>query len=455
MISKTEPDDDDGDFEFRSVVDRAWSYEDAEWIYDQENDYKISEPDGDRYSWRKKYIESLIERHQDSAARSQIAALEAELHGNYALPAWIRIEKMRLALRANNFSITDAERFIGITVSSFVKETRPPDLDRYNDVVKMLREQKADAEERQLEEAFFARNLALGQDDKTNFDGFAKTLLQKKDTAAGVRILQLMVNAADEDLRPTALAELNERPEIKARAAEGTRDDEASVEFTKSEALELAAMTAAEFGLRDSAIAFRRELMETEPTNAENRFELARLLASSGDEASAAQLLGPLAVDRNATRADRWRAMFQMHEMKPSLMLTDTGFDPLSQLYLGKSLTDDQHAAQEHFIRSLIAANDQNSEAADELIKIYARTNQQYAALRLADTFKRERSDELEVTLSKAAEEIGDFDKAIAHEQARPNGGDQQRIEKLQHLSDQAKTRAVDLNVDIKNTREL
>jgi hypothetical protein len=59
---------------------------------------------------------------------------------------------MRLALRANNFSITDAERFIGITVSSFVKEIKPPDLDRYNDVVKMLREQKADAEERQLEE---------------------------------------------------------------------------------------------------------------------------------------------------------------------------------------------------------------------------------------------------------------------------------------------------------------
>jgi hypothetical protein len=72
-----------------------------------------------------------------------------------------------------------------------------------------------------LKRAFFARNLALGQDDKTNFDGFAKTLLQKKDTAAGVRILQLMVNAADEDLRPTALAELNERPEVKARIADG------------------------------------------------------------------------------------------------------------------------------------------------------------------------------------------------------------------------------------------
>jgi hypothetical protein len=319
----------------------------------------------------------------------------------------------------------------------------------------MLREQKADAEERQLEEAFFARNLALGQDDKTNFDGFAKTLLQKKDTATGVRILQLMVNAADGDLRPTALAELNERPEIKARAAEGTRDDEASVEFTKSEALELAAMTAAEFGLRDSAIAFRRELMETEPTNAENRFELARLLASGGDQASAAQLLGQLVADRNATRADRWRAIFDVHEMEPNTMLPDIGFDALSQLYVGKSLANDQNVAQEFFIRSLIAANDQNSEAADELIHIYARTGQQYAALRLAETIKHDRSDEIVETLSKAAEELGDFEKAIAYEQERSNGGDRPRIEKLQHLSDQAKTRAVDLTVDIKNTRDL
>ena len=79
----------------------------------------------------------------------------------------------------------------------------------------------------------------------------------------------------------------------------------------------------------------------------------------------------------------------------------------------------------------------------------------QYAALRLADTFKHDRSDEMDETLSKAAEEIGDLEKAIAYEQARSDGGDRGRIAKLQHLSNQAKTRAVDLTVDLKNTREL
>jgi hypothetical protein len=81
--------------------------------------------------------------------------------------------------------------------------------------------------------------------------------------------------------------------------------------------------------------------------------------------------------------------------MEPNTMLPDIGFDALSQLYVGKSLANDQNVAQEFFIRSLIAANDQNSEAADELIHIYARTGQQYAALRLAETIKHDRSDEI------------------------------------------------------------
>ena len=87
------------------------------------------------------------------------------------------------------------------------------------------------------------------------------------------------------------------------------------------------------------------------------------------------------------------------------------------------------------------------------MIKIYAATGRQYAALKLADTFKDDRPDDLDETLSKAAEEIGDYEKAIAYEQTRSDGGDRRRIEKLQHISDQAKTRAVDLTVAIKNTQ--
>ena len=453
MIAQTDAGD-DGDYEFRSVVDRAWSYEDAEWIYEQEDDYKITEPEGDHYEWRKKYIESLLARHQDAAAASQIEAMEAELHGNYARPDWLRIEKMRLGLRANNFVIADAERFVGMKVSPSVKEIKPPDIDRYNDVVKALREEKAAGAEQQLAEAFFARHLALGQYDKTNFDGFARALLQKKDTAVGVRILQLMVNAADEDLRPTALAELNERPEIKQRTADGGGEEEPSVEYTTSDALELAAETADEFGLRDAAVWFRRELMDVAPTNAENRLELAKLLAPGGDKTGAVEMLSQLMADKNVTRADRWRAMWQVHEMDPNAALPDIDVDALSQLYVGKSLAKDRTAAEEHFARSLIAANDISSEAADELIKIYAATGRQYAALKLADTFKHDRSDDINETLSNAAEEIGDLEKAISYEQARSDGGDRRRVETLQELFDKAKTRTVDLTVDLKNTRE-
>jgi len=319
----------------------------------------------------------------------------------------------------------------------------------------MFREEKADTAEQQLAGEFFARNLAHGQYAKTNFDGFARALLQKNDTAAGARILRLMVNAADEDRRPTALAELNELPEVKARKAEDTATDEASVEFTTSEALQLAAMTASEFGLRDLAIAFRRELLDAEPANAENRIELARLLASSGDKASAVQLLDLLGGDRNATRPERWRAIWQLHEIDPNTALPDIEVDALSQVYVGKAIAKDPNAAEEDFVRSLIAANDQTNEAADELIQIYARTGRQYGALKLAETFKRDRSDELDTTLSRAAEEIGDYEKAISYEQARSDGGDRQRLEKLHQFLEKATTRVVDLTVDIKNTRDL
>ena len=75
--------------------------------------------------------------------------------------------------------------------------------------------------EQQLAEAFFARNLALGQYDKTNFDGFARdAAAEKRHVQWASGYCSLMVNAADENLRPTALAELNERQEIKERVAE-------------------------------------------------------------------------------------------------------------------------------------------------------------------------------------------------------------------------------------------
>jgi cytochrome c-type biogenesis protein CcmH/NrfG/thioredoxin-like negative regulator of GroEL len=455
LISHTDADEFD-DYEFRNIIDRAWSYDAAESIYDQESEYKTTESEDDHYKWRQKFIESLIDRHEDGSAATEVRAVEAELHGRYARPAWLRIAKLRLALRMHSFPIAVAEQLVGITVDSSVKEIKPPDIDRYNDVVKMLREEKAVATEQQLAEAYFARQLAIGQYDKSNFDGLAGTFFQKHNPAGGTRILQLMVDAANDETRPTALAALIETQEIKARTVDLASGDQTSIDYARVDALDLAARTSAEFGELDAAIAFRRQLLAVEPRNAANRLELAKQLVGAGDKRGATDLLGQLAMDRTATRADRWRAKWQLTELEPKTLIPNIAFDSSSQYYVGLlTVPSDKTAAEADFINSLIDAGDQNGPAADELIKLYAVSDRPYAALKLAETFKHERSDDLNETLSKAAEETDDYERAISYEQAMSGGGDRQRIEKLKRLQAIASTQAVSLTVDLNNTRQL
>jgi predicted Zn-dependent protease len=455
LISKTNADE-IGDYEFKSAIDRAWSYDDAEWIYDQESEYKTAEPDGEHYKWRQKYIESLIDRHEDAKAAVQINALETELRGQYAHPASLRIAELQMALRGHNFVIASAERFIGITVNASVKEVNAPDIDRYNEVVKMLRSEKAAAAEQQLAQAFFARNLALGQYDEGNFDGFARSLLQAHVPTAGTRILQLMVNAANEETRPIALAELDELPEVKAHVPDSSDVKEASINYSTSDALDLAARTSTEFGLREAAIRFRRELLDVQPRNAENRLDLAELLVGSGNKTAAMDLLNQLAADGNSSRNDRWQAKWHAYKIDPKTELPDLTFDSLSQFYAGlEAVGSAENASEDDFLNSLIDSNDPNNAAADKLIEIYAASDKQYAALKLADAFKHDRPDSLNMILSKAAEEIGQFERAIAYERSKSDGGDHRRLEKLRQLQQHSKTRTVDLTVDPKNTGDV
>ena len=121
----------------------------------------------------------------DRGSRNRIAWLIRPL-------AWLRLAKLRLALRNGKFDAADADRFMGITASSSVKDVQPPDIDRYNDTVKMLREEKAADAERKLATAFFARNLALGLYDISNFDGFARSRLQTNDAPAASACCSLL-----------------------------------------------------------------------------------------------------------------------------------------------------------------------------------------------------------------------------------------------------------------------
>lgn len=88
-------------------------------------------------------------------------------------------------------------------------------------------------------------------------------------------------------------------------------------------------------------------------------------------------------------------------------------------------------------------------------MKMYATTGKPYAALKLADSDRSKKPDDLLRVLSDCAKQIEDFSKAIELEKQRTDGGDKSRIEKLQRLADKAAERATDLMVDSANTRKL
>ncbi|MCY7375225.1 MAG: tetratricopeptide repeat protein, partial [Pyrinomonadaceae bacterium] len=285
LISRaTEFDEYDSDYQFTAVRRRFFGGGDAESIYEQESNYKIEDPENERVEWQRKYLERLLEQRKNSRIKSLIAAIEKDLNERYARLAWLRLAKINLQIREKEFDRTEAERFIGIAVSDSATEIKPPNLERFNEVRRLLTAEKHDAEAVALSEAFFARMLALGQFDAANFTGLARAFFQKNDTERGLRVLQLMVDAGDEATRETASAEISALEIVKARSTDAAKTEENETALTNQfDALKYAAEISFEFNRIDSAIAFRRRLLETNPNDSINKIELAKLLAAQGE----------------------------------------------------------------------------------------------------------------------------------------------------------------------------
>lgn len=442
-----------GDYNFSAVRERFFGGDDAESIYEQENDYKVDEPENERVEWQRKYLEYLLERRENSRMTTLIAAIEKDLTGFYARPAWLRLAKININIRENKFDRTDAERFIGITVSDAATEINPPNLERFNEVRRLLTAEKHEAEALQLSEAFYARMFALGQFEAANFVGFARVFFQKDEPENALRVLQLMVNAGDETNRETALAEISALEIVKARNADATKIEANETALPNQiDALKLAAEISSEYNQNDAAIKFRRRLLETNPNDSDNKTELAKLLADNGEKAESENLLTQIIRDRNALRAARWRARSMLSAEMPNAK-----FDSFSQFYNGTfaARNGQNEAAFEFFSDSLIADKDAATGARPELIKLYALSNQPFAALKFAATDKSAKSDELLQTLSAAAEKIGDFQKAIEFERAKSNGGNAGRVAVLQRLFEEKNRRATDFTVNAENTKKL
>ena len=111
-------------------------------------------------------------------------------------------------------------------------------------------------------------------------------------------------------------------------------------------------------------------------------------------------------------------------------------------------------SANTFFIDSLIAGTGNETSARWELIRSYASNGRPFAALKLAESYASEKDDDLLRALSAAAEQVGDYAKAVEFEKLKSGGGDADRVAKLQQLSEGAAQRATDLIVDPLNTRK-
>ena len=445
-------------YDFKSMLQRTWSVDDAESIYDQENDYQIDQSDADDLEWRQKYIDVLFARHENVRAATVIGQVEKDLHGRSARPAWLRLARLRSGVRSGRFDEAQAERFIGINVAESVADIKPPNLERFDQVRQMLVNEKADGSIAPLSESFYGRLLALDQLDNANFVGLSRTFFSEGKVDEAVRLLRSMVDISSEETRPAALREINGLEAVRSNApdAANTGGEISSNIASKADALTLAADVSVEFGRIDSAIVFRRELVKAFPANVPNRLKLSELLAASGDNQGTIDLLSQLIAETTASRADRWQAKWQLHKLRESVDLTGFEYDPYPLFYRGVLAlgSNDIHSGNSFLIDSLIAGTANETSARLELIKSYAINGRPYAALKLAESDTSPKDDELLEVLSAAAEQIGEYAKAVEFEKLKSRSNSE-RIAKLEQLVKNAGRRATDLIVDRENTRKL
>lgn len=450
----------DSDYEFVSVLQRTLSADEAEAIFDQENEYKAAgEPASKRYGWQRQYLELLVKRADAAKAKTLLAQIEKKLAGRYARPEWLRLIEMRLQMREGNFQLLNAERFVGISLnSSVIADIKPPSIERLNNVLRLLKEENLAPQALQIQKAFFARMLALGKFDAANFTGLSRALFQLNDAEKALKILQIFVDANGENGSETALAELDSMEIIKRAAADQTKLSEAAEtdSINGANALHLAAETASEFGQTNAAIAFREKLFALNSADTSNLLGLARLYAESDKRQEAVRILKSINDDKNAPRVLRWQACLDLNNMGEAVETKDVSFDAFSQFFSGIINAEKNQKSQaiSFFVDSLIADQDAKTPARIELVKLYALTDKPFAALRLAESIKDAKPDEILSLLSEAAEKTNDFQRAIEFEKSK-NSTNQERVEKLRNLENEKNKKATDFTINLENTKNL
>lgn len=439
----------DSDFADRLKTHPTWSLNEVEEAQDHTSSRRGDEQEPIRIGLQKEFLNHLIAGRKDADAAKMISALEQEFKGKYTRPAWLRLAKLRLDVRAGRVAqaLVELKHFAGIEVSERIDLIAPPQLERLNQAVEMLRGEKRQVEADELLRAAYERQLALEQLDEAPFVGLARLQFAKGDAAGALKQLRLMLDLASAATHSTAAAELAALPQVKARAVEAAWIEKppASNQLSLTESLRLAAETAGEFGQYAAAIEWRQRLLEIAPEDNACRLELARLLAAAKQESKAAQTLAALIADRRVNRQTRWTALWVAPEVaskradvwqtlsaqvraakdretitavealaafdrgqvgEAAKPLSEAADIPSAQLKLLRAVllkrAGQEREALSGFLDSQIALSDASAMAAfasgeDELrwqvVRLYARLNQPRAALKLANVDERLRGE--------------------------------------------------------------
>lgn len=400
LLSKMEFDY--NDYEFAEISRRTFSNEDAEEIYDHEKDFaEPSRERFDKYTFQFDYLEFLLNNGKIADAKKLIIQIESEMKSKFPRP---------FSLRLNHYLLLggNLQRIVGIKVTDNVTDVKPPSTERLNEAVEMLRKAKRDAEADKLTLDFYLRMLELEHYATTNFIGLARAYFKLGDSENALKYLQI-------------LSETENFSDYKAVAEIYT-----------------------EFGQTVKAIEARRKLLEIAPNDFENIFELTRLLPKE----NAVPVWQSLVNDRNTPRKLRWQAIWKLYEIGELKQIPDQKFDVFSQFYNGLVSRNETH-----FLNALIADKDTELQQLQELIKIYGESDKPFAALKIAEIDKTAKNEELLSLLSKSAENIGEFQKAIEFEKAKSKV-DEAKIEALKSLEIEKNKRVTDFTVDAGNTRK-
>lgn len=314
LIARAEGFDDyEHDYDFVPVLEKSWDIDEAEALYDAENDFEIKDTENEKLGWQRKHLEFLLENRNYSASAQLVGEIENSLKGHHPRPVWLRLASFRVLLNQNKSQIAFGKmlKFTGIEISPNSQKAILPNMERLNLSLEILKIESRPELALDLQEAFYTRQLAVAQYNSANFTGLARAEFQKGKTAEAQEILKLMTEFSDENSQ----AKLDSLPMVVRFSDKEKLPFETQNSLKTDESLKLAAELSAEFGFENQAVLYREKLRAISPLDSTNNIELARLYANTQNPNEAVKILIEMISGKQTDRKSRWQSLICLAEI--------------------------------------------------------------------------------------------------------------------------------------------